>query len=182
MTKEDRTLTSVNALLYIINKIEKTIDIRVIYKILYFGERDHLVKYGSSFTEEKFIAMSKGPVPELSRNIIQSISNKGDFPERKGEFSKYFEKEKKYFFRAKKEFDQDELSKSALESLDEVIKVYQNMTFKEISELSHGKAWRKTAIGQTISPFTIAEENGADEGLLRYMFELDRLKNADIIG
>lgn len=181
MNNEDRTLATINALLYIINKIGSTIDIRVVYKILYFGERDHLAKYGSSITEDNFLALSKGPVPQLARGIIQSFSDKGAIAYRNSEFTEYFNRDKKFHFSGKKEFDEDELSLSALKSLDLAITQYQDFDFESISKLSHDGAWKNTPLNKSISFFDIAKEGGASKDHIDYMFEMDRFKNGNLV-
>jgi len=54
---ENLTIT-VNTLLYIIGKLGGTGDFHKVFKILYFADQKHLVRYGFAITDDRYIAMS----------------------------------------------------------------------------------------------------------------------------
>ena len=49
--------------LYIMQSFTQGVDYIKLFKILYFAQQDHLVKYGKVIVEDSFRALKHGPVP-----------------------------------------------------------------------------------------------------------------------
>ena len=49
-------------LLYIMQSFPQGVDYIKLFKILYFAQQDHLVKYGKVLVEDSFRALKHGPV------------------------------------------------------------------------------------------------------------------------
>lgn len=55
---------SLQAVLYVVNRLKRR-DFHKIFKVLYFADRTHLIKYGRPITGDTYIAMEYGPVPSM---------------------------------------------------------------------------------------------------------------------
>jgi uncharacterized phage-associated protein len=60
---------AINAVLYIAEKLDRKI-FHKIFKILYFSDIEHLVKYGRTITGDVYIRMLDGPVPSALYDIF----------------------------------------------------------------------------------------------------------------
>lgn len=145
------------ALLYVLVNVPN-IDAHRLYKILYFAEQQHLVKYGRPITGDAFIKMNYGPVPSYVRDKVEqkldndgSVSKDGnivipaDYP------------------------DLDEFSETDLECLDNSIEQYKDKNFTELVRSSHDAAWESASMSFRIDSLSIAKSANADEGILSYI-------------
>ena len=71
MKTQDEILKIKSALLYILRSFPDGVDIIKIFKILYFAQQKHLVKYGRPIVRETFYAIEKGPVPSFTYKAFQ---------------------------------------------------------------------------------------------------------------
>jgi uncharacterized phage-associated protein len=168
---EDRT---VNAVLYITSKLTRK-DFHKIFKILFFADREHLLKYGRTITGDNYIAMDDGPVPSNLYDIFKSVRGNGFFKD-DGHFSKYFSVVEGCLLKENVEPNFNKLSKTDLEELDISLEKYGNMQWKEIRELSHGQAWLNTVNNSAISFIEILKEIESDESYINYLKEQNLVK------
>ena len=71
-------------LLYIMQSFPQGVDYIKLFKILYFAQQDHLVKYGKVLVEDSFKALKHGPVPTYTYKALQIAEGKpleGNFEE-----------------------------------------------------------------------------------------------------
>lgn len=163
----DRAL---NALLYVANRVERR-DIHKIFKILYFADMHHLLKYGRTITGDRYIAMKYGPVPSSIYDMVKTV--RGD--------SWYIDENLKAFFSIQgqlleplRDADMDYLSDSDVAEIENAIKTYKDADFKELTRLSHDSAWKKTWDSPStdeISVEDILHECKADEEYISYIVE-----------
>lgn len=134
--KED---TSINAILYILQKLGGSCDMHKLSKIFYFADQKHLSDYARTITGDVYVAMQYGPVPSKINDIMKAV--RGDsyfqYPTDKFEFTD------RYTIRSKQDADLDYLSGSDLECLDYAIDLCKNKSFSELTEFSHRLAWNK---------------------------------------
>lgn len=134
-----------------------------ISKILYFADRDHLAKYGRFICGDSYVAMKHGPVPSGAYDILKHV--RGDslscsVPHAKESFRVENDKLIIPF----KDANLDLLSDSERESLDAAITKYGTMSFGQLTELSHDKAWDSAdenefiAIEQIVATLPDAEQ------------------------
>ncbi|MDI6050922.1 Panacea domain-containing protein [Flavobacterium sp. XS2P24] len=168
---EDRT---VNAVLYITSKLSRK-DFHKIFKILFFADREHLLKYGRTITGDNYIAMNDGPVPSNLYDIFKSVRGNGFFKD-KGHFSKYFSVVEGCLLKENVEPNFNKLSKTDLDQLNISLEKYGNMPWNEIRELSHGQAWINTVNNSSISFTDILKEIESDESYISYLKEQNLLK------
>ncbi len=160
--------------LYILNKTGNKLNKQKLFKILYFADKEHIAKYGRTFSGEPYIAMSNGPVPSRLYDYIKIVEGKYKFPipdDFIEEVNVYLGVEDPYWVLSRKNVDMDFLSRSAIKSLDHSIATYKNKSFGELSELSHDNAWKAANQNTEISIIEIAKDAGANEEMLSYIKE-----------
>lgn len=168
---EEQIDTTVDAILFIVEKLGGDVDFHRIFKILYFAEREHLVRYGKLFSGDTFIAMENGPVPSMAYDILKSLKGEGLMYSYKERFSRYFALCGKYSVVAVTKFDPDNLADSAVECLQHSIDMYGSKTFQELTKLSHDTAYTKAKINNEMNASDIAVAGGADENMIAYILE-----------
>ncbi len=175
MSLEFNIQSFIQPVLYILNKAGKPLDTHKISKILYFADREHLAKYGTTITDDSYIAMKYGPVPSNIYDIIKVVLGKGEIiPE---EITKhYFEKFSEKEISAISNFDADEFSKSELECLDNSLKMYLHKSFSFLTSESHDLAWNDAQYDMDI--LKIAKAGGADKNMISYIKEHNEMVNA----
>ncbi|MEN2436516.1 Panacea domain-containing protein [Weeksellaceae bacterium A-14] len=175
MSLELNIQSFIQPVLYILNKAGKPLDTHKISKILYFADREHLAKYGTTITDDNYIAMKYGPVPSNIYDIIKVVLGKGEIiPEEIT--NKYFEKSSPKEIGAVIGFDEDEFSKSELECLNNSLKKYLHKSFQFLTDESHDLAWNEALYDMDI--LKIAKAGGADRSMLNYIKEHNELANA----
>ena len=60
---------AVNSLLFVVSQLEKA-DTHKTYKILYFADQKHLLRYGRPISGDTYVKMKFGPVPSFVKNIV----------------------------------------------------------------------------------------------------------------
>ena len=161
---------ALQAMLYILSKLGK-IDLHKVSKILYFADRSHLSKYARSITGDDYIKMSYGPVPSNVYDIMKAIRGESFFantPEAK-ELERYFKFVNSKDIIALSDVNMDYLSESDVECLDEAITKCKDLSFDELTRLSHDYAWANTTLNGKISVKDILCEMGDDEEYIEYV-------------
>jgi uncharacterized phage-associated protein len=129
----------VNALAYFSSKCTGTTKMKVC-KLLYYSDKEHLLRYGRPITGDKYVRMQWGPTPSAGLNLLR-----GTAPTRL-----------KAMFQAKVSVHGNEVrnltsadlnvfSRSDIQVMDEIVERYGRMTAAQLSKLSHKEAtWLKT--------------------------------------
>lgn len=74
---EEKIEGTIHLLLYILQKLGGRSDIHKLFKILYFAEQKHLVRYGTAISQDHYHAMKNGPVPSIAYDIYKSVKDGG---------------------------------------------------------------------------------------------------------
>lgn len=156
------------AILYIATRLEDK-SMHRIFKILYFAEKDHLVKYGMPITGDDFIAMEYGPVPSYIYDEVKlGRDNKSIDPSSLAS-SITFDSRNNYI-NSTEEADLDEFSDSDIECLDLSILENKDVSFQLRTAKSHDEAWNNAFNSGTSTKkmrvSDIAKAAGADEKTL----------------
>lgn len=162
----DKDVT-LNAVLYIIEKLGGKVDMHKIFKTLFFADQEHLSRYGRTITGDVYIAMSYGPVPSKTDDIFKAVRGDSYFPA--GDLEGYFHFTNKYFVENDKRPDLDYLSQSDLMCLDYAIGKCRDLSFDELTNLSHGLAWQSTAKDRVMAFADILREKGDSEDYVNYI-------------
>lgn len=173
----------VEMVLYILKQTKGT-DIYHVFKILYFAEQKHLLKWGDRMLADDFKAYQYGPVPDQLYKALHNNPKYGrELPDLIAQAVHTAGDEASNVLLPSREPDMDWLSKADVECLDASISENANLSFDELREKSHDDAWLEAWISaqnagsDTIDPVSIAKAAGADDGLLEYIeeqMEIDR--------
>jgi len=161
---------AINSALYILKALGGTTDYHKLFKILYFADQKHLVRYGTPFSGDIYVAMKHGPVPSYTYDIIKRVR---DMPNDIGRKYKTFfsaTADNVPIVSALSEPDMDALASSNIECLEESIQENRNLDFTTLTRKSHGSAW-DAAKEQTdeMEFVAIASDGGADPEMLNYI-------------
>ena len=148
---------AVNSLLFVVKNLKKA-DTHKIYKILYFADQKHLLKYGRPILGDTYVKMEYGPVPSFVKNVVdENIEGLEEV------VAKYH----RYFVKALIEPNLEYLSESELACLKEAIEENKNLDFPQLTAKSHDYAYNKAV--WNIDYIDMAKAVGADENLLKYI-------------
>lgn len=166
--------------LYILQQSKEGIDYIHLFKIMYFAQQNHLVKYALPIVEDSFVARKHGPVPTLTYKVIKCAekdSCKGscdlqDFIKSIKITSNNGHQLISLADTVKP--DMDEFSKSDIKSLDSAIEKYKDIESFRLSGISHDAAYtkakresEKTGEDARIPLVNIAEAGGASKPMLK---------------
>lgn len=123
-----------------------------IVKLLYLTDRRHFNLYGRPVVGDRYVRMDLGPVPSLSKDLIDQLEEGVILHIKPGienrTLSKYFkvDKTKKYpVISSSKKPDYTVLSQSDIEALDWVVKTYGSYAASTLVNVTHRHAaWKET--------------------------------------
>ena len=145
------------SLLYVAANIPN-VDRHKLYKILYFAEQIHLIRYGKPITGDAYIKMDYGPVPSYIKDKVEKNRDPDDSVISNG-----------IYVVANEYPDMDELSESDIECLDESISANRDKKFAELTRESHKQAWNEATFAGVLDPILIAKEGQVDDGMVQYI-------------
>lgn len=170
-------------ILYIMQSFPAGVDYIKLFKILYFAQQDHLVKYGKVIVDESFRALRHGPVPTYTYKALQIAEGKhllGDFD---GFLSGIEVHDKKVY--ASQKPDMDYISGADKKCLDAIIEKYKDTDPYDLSDLSHDTAWEEANNRIADDPqknfitiIDIARAGKATPAMVDYIREKQLIKNA----
>ena len=169
MDNKEKIELSLHSLLYILNQFDGFVDFHKIFKIMYFADQKHLATYGSSISNENYIAMNNGPVPSIAYDIFKALKGQGLSKHYQETFIKYLELKDKYKIKARVKADVDFFSQSEINCFDNSIKENKDKTFSFLTEKSHDKAWIDSNRNAEIDTLNIAEAGGAKKEMIEYI-------------
>lgn len=160
---------AVNSLLFVISNLEKA-DTHKTYKILYFADQKHLLKFGRPIFGDTYVKMKYGPVPSFIKNVVdENIEGLEEV------VAKYH----RYFVKPLVEPNLDYLSESDLECLKESLEENRNLEFSTLTDKSHDYAYNKAS--WNIDYLDMARTVGADEKLLNFITQQKVNDNLELI-
>lgn len=121
-------------ILYIAQRA-KNPTLHTICKIMYFADKLHLNEFGRFITGDTYIAMDYGPVPSHAYDYLKEVRKAGhdNEIEMRG-----------YYVLPRRKPALDKLSESDVECLDEALRKYGDLSFGQLTDASHDKAWQQT--------------------------------------
>ena len=170
-------------ILYIMQSFTNGVDYIKLFKILYFAQQDHLVKYGKVIVDESFRAVKHGPVPTYTYKALQIAEGKpleGDFKDFLADIEV---RDKKVYTTSLP--DMDYISGANKKCLDSAIAKYRDTDPYDLSDLSHDSAWEEANARGKDDPqknfmtiIDIARAGQASEEMIDYIREKQLIKNA----
>jgi uncharacterized phage-associated protein len=181
-----------SVVLYVLRNFPEGVDYIKLFKIMYFAQREYLAVNGLCIVEDTFKARPKGPVPALTYKVVKLAEN-GLEADCDGndltEFLASIEVGADQIIHAVKEPDMDYISKMEKKQIDETIAKYGAMDSKELSALSHDKAYDNAKKLMEDDPqkdilttIDIARAGGASKPMVDHIREMQLIKayfNAD---
>jgi uncharacterized phage-associated protein len=161
---------SLHTMLYVLNSLGNFVDFHKLFKIMYFADQKHLVKYGNPITNDQYIAMSNGPVPSIAYDILKAVKKESITAKFHDSFINYFEINE-YYVKAKQKANPDYLSESEIKCLNESIQDNKDLSFNDLTDKSHDIAWEMASNQKNpnIELTKIAEAGGANPEMLSYI-------------
>lgn len=173
----EKVETTIHAILYILKGLGGSSGFHKIFKILYFADQKHLVKYGSPISQDTYIAMQNGPVPSLAYDILKSLRGYS-LSESNNEFKSYFNLIGNHEVELLKEPELENLSYSEIECINQSIKENKNLAFQKLTDKSHDNAWQNASRDGEINIIYIAKSGGASKQMLAYI--KDHIENQSV--
>ena len=182
--KTDVQIAKIKAvILYILQFFPNGIDYIKLFKILYFAQQEHLVKYGKVIVEDSFKAVKHGPVPTYTYKALQIAEGKpliGDFDDFLSDISVINKKVSSHALP-----NMSYISVADRLSLDSSISKYKDSDPYDLSYLSHDSAWKEAwqrvqddPQKNFITLIDIARAGHASEEMVKYIREKQILRSA----
>lgn len=130
----------VQAIAFFASRGVKDLDTMKSAKLLYFADKEHLLKYGRPIIGDRYYVMKDGPIPTAGLPQIQDALSKTPKGKHDPRFDEYFrvQRRQQYAeFVATKSPDLDVFSDSDLEVLADVAERYGGKTAWELRDLAH---------------------------------------------
>lgn len=140
---------AVEAILYLANK-SKTPTFHHVFKLLYLADRCHLARYGRLIYGDRYIAMKHGPVPSSTYDILKSLRGESFFAV-SDSIASSLAVWNEYHIRALRSANLEWLSDSDIECLEESLQRHDDMTFNQLTRLTHDSAWNSADLDDEIS-------------------------------
>ena len=161
--------TTINAILYILQKLGGRYDIHGVSKILFFADMAHLAEWGKLITGDVYIAMKNGPVPSKIYDLFKYLRGDSYFGGVNDVAENCMRMVNRYTVESLKAPDMDYLSESNIECLDRSIAKCSALSLGELTALYHGRAYSNTSRDREISYKDMLREAGCTEGYIDYV-------------
>ena len=116
------------AILWLLHRHGGSMDKLKLVKLLFYADREHLARYGRPIVGGQYWAMDLGPVSGELKTHVDSATAEAALP---------FEGRGDYEFIAKEPPNEDELSESDMEILDEIYSQYSHIDSIKLSTMTH---------------------------------------------
>lgn len=179
MKTVDEILKMRACLLYVLQALDKDVDYIKLFKILYFAQREHLVKYGRGIMGDTFHALKFGPVPSFIYKALQMAQEKLAKEDDFAVFLEGITVNNISLVSSSIPPDMDELSQSDIVCLNKYIKKYRDYNSYKLSNRSHyDQAWKEAFSRSKEDPekdvmtmIDIAKAGKAKSGMIVYIKE-----------
>jgi len=131
---------AVNVVLYLAKRLPEEGNEYKILKAIYLANKTHLTKYGREIFNETYQALEWGAVPALAYDIVKHIQTGKPQPDMPENVRDKINVSKNNTITALVKHDPKALSESDIECLEEAIKFYLNMSFKDVADNAHEDA------------------------------------------
>ncbi len=117
-------------------------------KLLYFADKEHLLRYGRPILGDVYFCLPYGPVPSVALNEMGDAIEKTEVEDTDRNLFRQYLEVKTFWnpypvFKAKQKYDPDVFSESELEVLGNVARQYGNHSARQLVELTHNEpTWK----------------------------------------
>ena len=173
MTKFDKEKI-VEIVLYVLNK-KGELDYYNLIKTIYFAELKHLAKWGRRITSDDVCAMPYGPVLSHLLNAVKGVEDESGLAGILAGTFKFAGSDAPYVMLPLRSADEDYLSESEKEALDESISENASLSFGQLKDKSHDAVWQEyftNGTGRKVIPtLALADAAHASEAMKEYIKE-----------
>lgn len=171
-TRPDKT---VNAMAFFAERCPGITKMKI-FKLMYFADKEHLLRYGRPITGDRYVAMKWGPTPSASYDMT-----KGSAPSRQ---MSLFHSKLTVAGNSVKGLhspDMKVFSRSDEQVLNEIADKYGKMTAAKLSNLSHKEAaWRQTPENKIID-FELMFQGRADAAITLELLRQDNAQQVNAL-
>jgi uncharacterized phage-associated protein len=176
----DKTIAAIT---YLASRKVARLDKYTLSKLIVLADKAHLVRYGRTITGDTMFALPHGPIPTRTLDLLNSVEKNFLFDADAAALAQHLKLDRKYsnpHFHAEQSSDEDALSDSDRQALDEVLERYGNMGFDQLKSITHGMyafqaAWNRKPEGSNSARINFEdlfqEESDAIEGAFDAMIE-----------
>jgi uncharacterized phage-associated protein len=151
---------TVAATVYIVSKNLPELTMGKLFKLLYFSDKDHLVRYGRPITGDKYAAMKDGPVPSHLYDLFKELHGDRSSPAAVLLAKSIRAEDSEYQYPrlgATGTIDPMQLSVSDIASLDRILFAFGQLSFLRLRALTHEtpaweNAWSKRTSDSASAP------------------------------
>ncbi|CCY03463.1 putative uncharacterized protein [Prevotella sp. CAG:924] len=171
---------TIEVVLYILNETGG-IDFYHLFKIIYFAEMKHLAKWGHRILSDPLCAMDYGPVPTMLYDAVKGTNARGTvLADLLTEKVRFAGNDAPNVLLPQTSANMNYISQSEKEAIDDSIKENAHLTFNQLKNKSHDKAWKEAYHREkgtnVISPITMLEVMDADESMIEYVKDQQELE------
>lgn len=130
---------AIAAIGYLIDRTHETL--YPLMKMMYLADRLHLRRYGRFISGDTYTAMSEGPVPSITYDLMKHVRGDRKYVPGTDRAEAAFSYVHPYVFTLRSEPAYDELSASDIECLGEVVSLLNSFGCQSIVNMSHDEAW-----------------------------------------
>ena len=158
-----------NAILYVVERVADPDRHRTL-KMLYLADKLHLERYGSPITGDRYIKMRFGPVASAAYDAMKALADERNWANEKltallrGKLNVADRR-----LSATESADLMELSPSMVECLDAAIAEYDDLSFGEMTDVTHDEAWEAAEPNRPIPPEAIINTLEDSDLLLEFV-------------
>ena len=188
---EDKIIEAIAFVIAEANRRGLTVTQYDIVKTLFLADRSHLNTYGRPITFDNYHALFHGPVPSMAYDLLKGslhvlrhirLSALPWMSRPAPEIST----NAKVYFNAKQDFDEDVLSESDVECLQESLTTIKSLTFGQIRRLTHDdpayiEAWNPDEAGNNLMSYALLFDSPDMEQAeqVKYLSEARELAASD---
>lgn len=157
------------AVAYLVKKTGKSL--YDVMKMLYLADKCHLERYGRFISGDHYVAMSKGPVPSATYDLMKYLRGDRNYFDG-GEWVKdmlKLERDGSHSFTLLHDPNLDVLSESDIECLDEIVSLMRAKGPRYVMGLTHDEAWKNTPANETIAITAIAALTDDGPALVQHL-------------
>ena len=169
---------AINAILYLLKRMNGTCDIHKVCKMLYYADQFSLAHFCRSVTGDTYIAMPYGPVPSNIEDGFKGLRGTKFYVSRDAikNLEKAIAFQNKYCIKALSLPNEDYLSNSDIESLDYAFDKCKDLSFSQLTEMSHDLAWNESKKNGEMSIKDIMREAKCSEEYIDYVFSQEQIQ------
>lgn len=117
-----------------------------ICKLLFFADKEHLLKYGTTITGDAYYRLDHGPIPTYGLDLLRG---KGQLPDL--ELTRSYLEVKGIVVKPKRRPNMGVFSKSEIATLEQIMRLLGSMSADSLEHMSHQEpAWTKSRKSERI--------------------------------